>query len=54
MIIDILYKGESININDIKVVWTDLFGNLNTGDIYDYGNDRFDEGYSESESGEGW
>lgn len=54
MIIDVLYKGESVNINDIKVVWTDWFGDVITGDINDYGKDKFDEGFSESESGEGW
>lgn len=54
MIIDVLYKGESVNVNDIKVVWTDWLGDVITGDIYDYGNDKFDEGFSQAESGEGW
>jgi hypothetical protein len=52
--IEIRYKGNIIDANDVEILWTDRFGEINRGSIEEYGYDNYSEGYAESEAGEGW
>ena len=38
-VVKVYYKGKEIPLNDIKVDWTDCFGELHTGSIEDYASD---------------
>lgn len=52
--IEIRYKGNVIDANDVEILWTDRFGEINRGSIDDYGYDNYGEGFAECEAGEGW
>lgn len=53
-VVKVYYKGKEIPMNDIKVDWTDCFGEPHTGSIEDYASDYADEEVAIAESGEGW
>lgn len=50
----VYYKGKEIPINDIKVDWTDCFGDIHNGSIEDYANDYASEEVGIALAGEGW
>ena len=50
----VYYKGKEIPMSDIKVDWTDCFGDLHNGSIEDYANDYAQEEVAIAEAGEGW
>lgn len=50
----VYYQGKEIPINDIKVDWTDCFGDLHNGSIEDYASDYAQEEVAIAEAGEGW
>lgn len=54
-IVKVLYKGEEIPIEDVTVVWTDCFGELQRpGTIEDYASDYASDEVAIAEAGEGW
>lgn len=53
-VVKVYYKGKEIPLNDIKVDWTDCFGELHNGSIEDYASDYAAEEVAISEAGEGW
>jgi hypothetical protein len=53
-IVKVHYKGKEIPVNDIKVDWTNCFGELNHGSIEDYASDYAQEEVAIAEAGEGW
>ena len=53
-VVKVYYKGKEIPIADIKVDWTDCFGQPHTGDIDDYASDYAAEEVAIAEAGEGW
>ena len=55
MILEVRYKGQKINPNDIEIDYTDHLGEKITGSsIEDYGNYNWDTAWAECEAGEGW
>ena len=42
-VVKVYYKGKEIRMNDIKVDWTDCFGELHNGSIEDYASDYAQE-----------
>ena len=44
-LIKVYYKGKEIPMNDIKVDWTDCFGELHNGSIEDYASDYAQEDF---------
>lgn len=49
-VVKVYYKGKEIPMNDIKVDWTDCFGELHNGSIEDFASDEV----TIAEAGEGW
>ena len=54
MVKEVRYKGQKVDLKDIEVVYTDLWGEEFTGDIEDYGRNEWHEAWAECEAGEGW
>lgn len=53
-VVKVYYKGKEIPMNDIKVDWTDCFGESHTGSIEDYASDYAAEEVAITEAGESW
>ena len=53
-VVKVYYKGKEIPMNDIKVDWTDCFGELHNGSIEDYASDYANEEVGIALAGEGW
>lgn len=53
-VVKVYYKGKEIPMNDIKVDWTDCFGEPHTGSIEDYASDYAAEEVAIAEAGEAW
>ena len=54
MILEVRYKGQKINSNDIEIDYTDSWGDKCTGSIEDYGSDQWNSAWEECEAGESW
>ena len=53
-VVKVYYKGKEIPMTDIKVDWTDCFGEPHSGDNEDYASDYAAEEVAIAEAGEGW
>lgn len=54
-VVKVLYKGKEIPLKDIRVVWSNCFGELqHPGTIEDYASDYAAEEVAIAEAGEGW
>lgn len=54
MILEVRYKGQKINPNDIKIDFTTFWGEKLTGSIEEYGADQWNSAWAECEAGESW
>ena len=54
MLRKILFGGKEIPLEEIKLEWSDCFGELHTGSIEEYASDYAAEQVGISEAGEGW
>ena len=54
MIFEVRYKGHKVNLNDVEVVYDDLWGEKFTGTIEDYGRSEWNDAWAECEAGEDW
>ena len=54
MIHEVRYKGEKVDFMDIEVVYSDHSGEKYTGNLEDYGNCQWNDGWAECEAGEDW
>lgn len=54
MVIQVKYKGEVIDINEVEVTWTNCFGSKYIGSIEDYASDYAAEQVGIAEAGEAW
>lgn len=55
MILEVRYKGQKVNLDDIEIDYTDYCGEKITGSsIEEYGNYNWNTAWAECESGESW
>lgn len=55
MILEVRYKGQKVNLDDIEIDYTDYCGEkITSSSIEEYGNYNWDTAWDAHEAGENW